>query len=328
MSFRKIVSILNCSRIYSLPMTIMSWLVIFIYTATSSGNKLLGFISLFGIAFAHLGTNVLDDYFDYKFLIKQTNFDKKEYLKNSQATKCRYIISGELKEKEVLFVALGYLGIAGVIGLILYFLCGRGVIYYTLGASFFILLYPFLSRIRLSEFAIGITYGPILFGGVYYVMTKTYSWDIFILSIPTMIVTVILLYIHSVMDFDFDLNENHNTIANSFDSQLDSLIVLKILLILSYISPIILCIFDILDWQVFLVCLTIPLAIDLFYAMYDFSINSNSIPKHKWYHFPMENLKYMRTIEEKAFMFRMLLSRNLMIYYSILLVIAILLGIN
>ena len=130
------------------------------------------------------------------------------------------------------------------------------------------------------------------------------------------------------MDFDFDLNENHNTIANSFDSQLDSLIVLKFLLILSYVSPILLCIFDILDWQVFLVCLTIPLAIDLYSAMYDFSTNSNSIPKHKWYHFPMENLKYMHSVEEKSFMFRMLLSRNLMIYYSIILVFAILLGIN
>ena len=64
-------------------------------------------------------------------------------------------------------------------------------------------------------------------------MTKTISWEVFVLCIPTMIMTVILLYIHTVMDYDFDLNEGHRTIANRFDSQLDSLIVLKILLITS-----------------------------------------------------------------------------------------------
>lgn len=140
-------------------------------------------------------------------------------------------------------------------------------------------------KIRLSEFAVAVAYGPALFGGVYYVMTKTYSWDAIILSIPSMLVTVTLLYIHTVMDFDFDLNEGHKTVANSFNSQLDSLIVLKWLLILAYVTPLLLCIFDILDWQVFIVWFTIPLAVDLYKSMVDFSANAESIPEHKWYHF-------------------------------------------
>ena len=71
------------------------------------------------------------------------------------------------------------------------------------------------------------------------------------------------------MDFDFDVNEGKTTLANSFNSQLESLIVLKILLILSYISPVFLCIFDIADWQVLLVYFTIPLAVDLYKSMID-----------------------------------------------------------
>ena len=67
------------------------------------------------------------------------------------------------------------------------------------------------------------------FGGVYYVMTGTYSGEVFILSMPTMLMTVVLLYIHTVMDYEFDIAEGKFTIANRFDSQLDSLIVLKIL---------------------------------------------------------------------------------------------------
>ena len=111
----KINTILESSRIYSLPMTIMSWLVIYVFSVLGSGNWLYGLIALVGICFAHLATNVLDDYLDYKFLIKQVNFNKEEYLKNTQKTKCRYILTGIMTEKELLELACSYLFLAGLI---------------------------------------------------------------------------------------------------------------------------------------------------------------------------------------------------------------------
>ena len=90
---KRTITILESSRIFSLPMTIFSWLVIFTYSTINSGKILYGLIALIGICFAHLGTNTIDDYFDYKFLIKQVDFNKKEYLQNSQKTKCRYLIN-------------------------------------------------------------------------------------------------------------------------------------------------------------------------------------------------------------------------------------------
>lgn len=319
----KLPLIFECSRIFSLPMTIMSWLVIFTYSATVAGNKLYGFISLIGVCLVHLATNTLDDYFDYKSLIKQVNFDKKEYLKNSQKTKCRYLISGMIKEKDVLYLAMSYLFIAGLIGLFFFIKCGVGVLYFALIGGFIAVLYSFFSKIRLSELVIAIAYGPALFGGIYYVMTKTYSWEVFVLSIPTMLITVILLYIHTVMDFEFDINEGHNTIANAFDSPLDALVVLKWLIILAYLSPVILCILDIADWQVLLCWLTIPIAVDLYKSMVDYTVNSDSIPKHKWFHFPMEDMH-----GAPSFMIRMYQSRNLTIYYTVLFVIGLVLSYN
>lgn len=319
----KITTFLDCSRVFSLPMTIMSWLVIFTYAVLVAGHASYGLLALVGICFAHLATNILDDYFDYKSLIKQVNFDKQEYLKNSQKTKCRYLITGLVRVQDIFILGLFYLTIAGIIGLFFFLKCGIGVIYFALIGGIIAVAYSYLSKIKLSEYAVAIAYGPALFGGVYYVMTKTYSWEALLLSVPTMLMTVVLVYIHTVMDFEFDLHEGHKTLANSFDSQLDSLIVLKILLITAYIAPIFLCIFDVLDWQVCLVWLTIPLAIDLYNSMVDYSINPESIPKHKWYHFPMESMK-----DAPSFMIRMLQSRNLMIYYSIFLAIAIILGLN
>lgn len=319
----KLTVLLETSRIFSLPMTIMSWLVIFTYSALAAGHVKYGILALIGVSLAHLATNVLDDYFDYKTLTKQKDFEKHEYLANAQKTKCRHIIAEHIREGDVLLLGFFYLFIAGLIGLFFLIKCGIGVLYFGLIGGIIAISYSFLSKIRLSELAVGTAYGPALFGGVYYVMTKSFSWEVILLSIPSMIVTVILLYIHTVMDFDFDLNEGHNTVANAFNSQLDSLVVLKWLMILAYISPILLCILDILDWQVFLVWLTIPLAVDLYKSMVDFSTNSESIPEHKWYHFPMENM-----MGAPAFMTRMYQSRNLMIYYSLLLSIAIILGLN
>lgn len=320
---KQTVLIMECSRIFSLPMTILSWLVIFTYSALDSGNILYGILALFGVCFAHLGTNLIDDYFDYKHLIKQVDFNKTEYLKCSQKTKCRYLISGLLNESQVLLISCVYFALAALFGLILFFKCGIGVFYFALSGAIIAVLYPFLSRICLSEIAVALAYGPALFGGVYYVMTGTYSSEVFYLSIPTSIMTVVLLYIHTIMDYDYDISEGKKTLANTFDSQLDSLVVLKILLILAYLSLIILCIFDILDWQVFIVCLTIPAAKDLYVSMFRYSTNSEDLPQRKWYHFPMEKIDFFIERGEGAFMFRMLQARNLMIYFSLLLVLAI-----
>ena len=322
----KFWTILECSRVFSLPMTIMSWLVVFTFAVIDSGNWQYGFLAFIGVCFVHLGTNILDDFFDYKSLIKQVGFNKREYLKNTQKTKCRYLVSGILKEKDVLIMAAIYLGIAALIGLFFFIMCGKPVLYFALSASVIVLLYSFMSKIRLSEIAVGLTYGPLLFGGVYFVMTKTIVPEVFVLSLPTMLMTVVLLYIHTVMDYEFDLNEGHKTIANSFDSQLDSLIVLKIFLILAYASVILLCVFDIADWQVFLTWLTIPLAMDLFKSMTDYSIDSYSVPIHKWYHYPMENMHRIEKMGAESFMIRMYQSRNLMIYFSLFLIIGLILA--
>lgn len=319
---KEAIMILECSRVFSLPMTVMSWLVIFAFAWINSGNVFYGILAFVGICLAHLGTNLIDDFFDYKFLIKRVDFDKTEYLKHSQKTKCRYLISGLMTEQKLLMTVVLYFALAFLIGLFLFFKCGIGVFYFALAGGIIGVLYPLASRFCLAELAVGLAYGPALFGGVYYVMTGMYSAEVFLLSIPTMIMTIILLYIHMVMDYSFDTEEGKKTIANCFNSQLDSLIVLKWLMVAGYLSSPILCVFDILDWQVFFVYLTIPLAIDLYKSLVDFSNNPEQAPQRKWYHFPMENLQAFEKRNEDSFMFRMFQARNLMIYFSLLLVFA------
>lgn len=323
---QKMITYMECSRIFSLPMTILSWFVIFVYSLIDSGNVFYGLLALVGLCFAHLGTNLLDDYFDYKSLIKRVEFDKAEYLKNSQKTKCRYLINGLLKERDVLLLVGIYFLIALLAGLFLFIKCGNGVAYFALGGALIALIYPFASRIYLSEVAVALAYGPLLFGGVFYVMTGTYSMDAILLSLPTMFMTVVLLYVHTIMDYEFDKHEGKLTIANKFDSRLDALVVLKWILVLAYLSILFLCILDVLDWQIFAVYLTIPMAIDLYSSMKIYACNPEKLPPKKWYHFPMENMKTFEKRGAAAFMTRMLQARNLMIYFSIFLTIGIILS--
>lgn len=322
------VKIMECSRVFALPMTILSWLVIFVFSYMDSGNALYGLISLAGLSFAHLGANVLDDYFDYRALIKQVGFNKSEYLKNSQKTKCRYLVAGVIKPAELLALGGLYLFLALIVGVFLYLKCGAGVVYLALVGGIIALLYPFLSRIRLSEVLVALAYGPALFGGVFYVMTGTYEPEVFLLSLPTMFMTVILLYAHTVMDYNYDRNEGKKTLANTFSTMEKSLIVLKILYIAAYFSLVLLCVFDILDWQVFLVFLTLPMGRDLYNSLKEFASNPESVPAKKWYHFPMEYRDRFEKSGEACFMVRIYQARNLMIYFSLLFVISMFLSLG
>ena len=323
-----IITILECSRIFSLPMSIMSWLVIFVYAIVQNGNPFYGLLCLIGLCFVHLGANMTDDYIDYKHLIKAVDFDKDEYMKNTQKTKCRYILNGIIREKDLVIIAGSYFLVGLVIGLFLFAKCGIGILYFMLLGGLISVLYPLFSRICMAEVLLSIAFGPALFGGVYYAMTKSIPNEIYILSLPTMFIVLVLLYIHMVMDYDFDTNEGKLTIANRFNSQYDSLIVLKLLMILAYCSVVLLCIFDIVNWQIFIVFLTIPMSVDLYKSMESFTCNPQSLPPHKWYHFPMENIDRDSEKEETPFMIRMLQGRNLMIYFSVLMSIGILISIT
>ena len=74
----------KASRGYSLPMSIMSFLIIFVYALKfNNGNIFYGMLALIGIAFAHLGTNLFDDYVDFKDNVPKQKY-KSTYIDNKE----------------------------------------------------------------------------------------------------------------------------------------------------------------------------------------------------------------------------------------------------
>ena len=193
---------LKNSRLFSLPMTLLSWLVIFVYSLKLGGNVLNGVLALVGISFAHLATNLFDDYVDYKNLPE-----------NSQKCKCAYIKDGSVTINDVLKVVVVYLVIASGIGFVLFFRCGFPVIILAMIGGIIALIYAKLSQGGLSELAVGTAFGPLLFEGVYFVMTGRFSWTVFVMSIAVVMFTIGLMYVHTLLDFEGDMCAHKKTLV-------------------------------------------------------------------------------------------------------------------
>ena len=60
--------------------------------------------------------------------------------------------------------------------------------------------------------------------------------------------------------------------------------------------------------------------------MTEYSLDNKSIPEHKWFHFPMENMERIEKLKAESFMVRMYQSRNLMMYFALFLTLGLILS--
>lgn len=317
--FSKIKFWLECSRWYALPMSVFSWFIVFSYALQHDGNALNGVIALFGICFAHLATNLFDDFCDFHLLQKNIDPNNNIILPNTQRGKCKYILDGKVKLSQVLATVGVYCLLASVIGLFFFLTVGKTVLWFILSGAVIVLSYSLLSNICLSELAVGLVFGPLMFGGVYYVMTGKLTTEVFALSVAPMLFTVNLLFTDTFLDKDIDKNEGKRTLATLFKSDNAIIKFQRVLLNLAYLSVLLIPIFDISDWEVFFVFLTVPLAFDLLNSMKLYSQDKTIIPEKKWYHFPFEEWKDIKENRSQTFMFRMYQARNLMMYSALIL---------
>lgn len=281
---------LKNSRLFSLPMTLLSWLIIFVYSLKLGGNVLNGVLALVGISFAHLATNLFDDYVDYKNLPE-----------NSQKCKCAYIKDGSATINDVLKVVLIYLVIAAGMGFVLFLRCGFTVIFLAIIGGIITLIYAKLSQRGFSELAVGTAFGPLLFEGVYFVMTGYFSWTVFVMSVAVVIFTIGLMYVHTVLDFEGDMNVHKMTLACRLGDKNKAINGILILYGIAYVATILSGLM-LKNYYIYVSFLLVPLVFKLYNSLKTYTCGG----------------------EVKEFYFRLLQARNLMVYYSIILVLCLL----
>ena len=282
----KIYFWLKNSRLFSIPMSILSWLVIFVFALKQGGNILNGIIALIGIVSAHLATNLFDDYVDYKVLPE-----------NSQRCKCAYIKDGKATLNSVLKIVIIYLLIASICGFFLFLRCGFPVIGLAIVGGIIALIYAKLSQRGLSEFAVGIAFGPLLFEGTYFVMTKNFSLEVFILSLAVVMFTIGLMYVHTILDFEGDMCAHKKTLVCRIGNKNIALKGVFVVYGLGYLFTLILAVM-LKNYYLLLTFGLFPLV----FRMYN----------------------YLKTYtcggEVSEFYFRLLQARNLMVYYSLIII--------
>ena len=276
---------LKNSRIFSIPMAILSCLVIFLYALGNGGNVTNGIVAFVGIVFAQLATNLFDDYMDYKNLPP-----------NSQEAKCAYIKDGRATLKDILKVVIFYLSISSLCGLFLLFRCGLPVIFLALIGGIFVLAYSKLSQHGFSEFAVGVTFGPLLFEGVYFVMTGEFSLVVLVMSLAVVMFTIGMMYVHTVLDYEGDLCSHKRTLVCRLGSKTKAINGVFVVYGLGYLFTIFLA-YIMKDYNILLTFVLVPLIFKLHISLKSFTCGG----------------------AKKEFYYRLLQARNLMVYYTLIL---------
>ena len=309
---------LENSRVFSLPMTFMSWLVVFVYALRHNGDILNGIIALIGISMAHLATNLFDDYVDYGILCKDERF-----INSAQKSKCEYIKNGQASLNDLLCVVIFYCSIAILTGVFLFFRAGFPVFWLGIIGGLITLLYARLSLIGLSELAVGIAFGPLLFEGVYYVMMKNFSINVLILSFAVVMFTIGLLYTHTLLDFDGDMVARKKTLCCRIGNKKTALKLLWYIYLLGYFF---IGLFAIKVWNYwfFATYLTMPLALKLYEYMKEYNFDKSNLPSISWYNYPLDSWNTIKKMPVAPFYFRLFQARNLMVFFSLILTIVML----
>ena len=317
--FKRILFWLGNSRLFSLPMTIMSWLVVFVYALKYGGNILNGILALIGIAFAHLATNLFDDYVDYKELSSN-----QEFMNNTSKSKCSYLKNGEASLKELLFVVCVYCCIAFLIGVFLTFRVGFEVVILAITGGLITLTYAKLSSNGFSELAVGTAFGPLLFEGVYYVMCGKFSFTVLLLSMVIVSFTVLLVYLNSLLDYDTDKASGKKSLCTKFKDKNTAASGILLISAVGYLMSIPLAVYT-RNFLFLTPLITIPFPLDIFKLLILYNSDKSVVPTVKWWYYPLDNWENIKNTTTANFYLRLYLTRNLMMWVSVLVIAAILL---
>ncbi|MCL2511233.1 MAG: prenyltransferase [Bacteroidales bacterium] len=285
----------------------------------------LSVAAVFGVMLAHLCSNLLDDYFDYKVKDSAFRGDLERKGIRARITKCPYLISGETTLKK-LFVVCSILGVAAItVGVFIFLYRDLTILYITLIAAALCFSYsgsPLkLSYRGLGEIVIGLMFGPLLMCGVYYAACGVLDWSILLVSVSVGLLVVNIVYSHSIMDYEPDKLCGKMTFAGLLNNKNAMLIALFFILFMAFSAVVVGIIFGFLALPYLLVLLTLPMAVSQFYLMQKFVKEPQRVFRPRFWMGPMGNWEGIKNAGIDWFMIRWLLARNLLSFFCLIIIV-------
>jgi 1,4-dihydroxy-2-naphthoate octaprenyltransferase len=189
-------------------------------------------LALLGVIFLHLGSNVMNDYFDVKDGTDEANNNYfQQYSGGSRA-----IELGLITLKGTRNLGLTLLGIGVVIGIFLVLQTGLTTLWIGLAGLFLGYFYTapplrYVAWRGIGELGISLAFGPLITLGMEYVLTGQSSLMGFLIGFPVGLLTANILLINEFPDADSDATTGKNHLVVTFGKKNSAYIYLFILLL-------------------------------------------------------------------------------------------------
>lgn len=205
-----------------LPFLTATFVPILVGTAVAAHDGAVAFglflLTLLGASLFHLGTNVINDYFDHRSGADEANLTPTPFAGGSRLIQRGLIDPIRLRTWAVAM----YLGGIAV-GLLLVALRGWELAWF--GVAGFLLGYLYtappvrLAHRGLGELAVGLGFGPVMVLGAYWVQQQRWSGEAQLASLPVGLMIAAVLYINEIPDRMWDVKAGKRTLITRLDPQ-------------------------------------------------------------------------------------------------------------
>ena len=169
------------------------------------------FLTVLSVVFLHGGTNVINDYFDYKNKVDTSK------VPGSYGNERRVLIQRLLSPSQVLLT--GFILFACSLGIGIYLTLAKGLIVFAIGAFGFLVGFFYSANpisfkyIALGEPAVFLMWGPLMVSGAYYVQANQFSLQTLWVSFPFGILVALVLLANNIRDIQYDSQVGIRTLA-------------------------------------------------------------------------------------------------------------------
>ncbi len=219
----RLISWLVITRAPFLSASILPAVVGMMYGMSVPGTHHSGLditLAIFGVVLLHLAANVFNDYYDVKSGTDEEN--TQYFLKYSGGS--RAIELGLITLRGTFMLASVMLITAALIGVFVSSHVGNGIYMFGLMGALSGLFYTapplrLVARHGLGELFIGLTFGPLITAGMYYVVCGDNNLLSYLIGIPVGLLTSNILLINQVPDADSDAKTGKNHLVVTFGKE-------------------------------------------------------------------------------------------------------------
>ena len=314
------------ARDIALPQSILpALLAVAMAAAQPDFSWWLALVALFGVACAHLGFNLADDYFDYRHNDVEARKKVTAEGFRTHMEKCHYIESGEATPKELLVAFCGFLAVAGVAGGVVFVFRGWPVAVMALAGLLLGISYsgkPLeLGYHGLGELVIGVMFGPLLMIGMQFAACGVFDSKIVWVSAAVGLLVTNIVYSHAVLDLKADAQAGKMTFARLLRTRGAMLSFSGLFNLLPFAILIVGVAVGQLHWAYLSVLPLLPMSIYLIYSLAA-HLNDKTIPfEPRWWMGPMGNFELYRRHNMDWFLIRWLVARNLVTFFCLVLAV-------